>query len=103
MVAAVLPFRVGPDLHPSQTCRPFHWDEAVVDVKWPPLFPLKIISGLLLFAVSFAMKEMVAAHQAKLGEHFHQGAVAKASGVFVVPNSVGVEITRKNSSVLREQ
>lgn len=71
MVAMTLPFRVGPDLDPLHFLRPRQRYEAVVNVKRALLLPLKIVGVLLLFAMSFAMKEMVAANQAKLGEHFH--------------------------------
>jgi hypothetical protein len=71
MVTMTLPVRVGPDLDTLHIRRPGPRDETVVDVKRALLLPLKIVGGLLFFAMSFAMKEMVAAHQAKLGEHFH--------------------------------
>jgi hypothetical protein len=58
-----LPFRIGPDLNAFNNRRPFLWDEAVVDVKWALLFPLKVVGKLLLLAVTFAIKEMVAAHK----------------------------------------
>ena len=71
MVTMAAPVRVGPNLDTLYLRRPAQRDETVVDVKRALLLPLKIVGGLLFFAMSFAMKEMVAAHQAKLGEHFH--------------------------------
>jgi hypothetical protein len=62
MVATAFPFRIGSDLDTLHIRRPVPRDEAVVDMKWALLLPLKVISGLLLFAVPLAMKEMVAAY-----------------------------------------
>jgi len=81
MVTAIFPFHVGPDLDALHIRRPFLRDEAVVDVKRALLLLLKVVSRLLLLAVSFAMTEMVAAHQAKLGEHFHQSKPQRLGGV----------------------
>ena len=78
MVAMTLPFRVRPNLDTLHIRRPDPGNKAVVDVKRTLLLPLKIVRGLLLFAMSFAMKEMVAAHQAQFGKHFHQGAMVQA-------------------------
>ena len=71
MVAMTLPFRVRPNLDTLHIRRPDPGNKAVVDVKRTLLLPLKIVGGLLLFAMSFAMKEMIAAYQAQLGQHFH--------------------------------
>jgi len=81
MVTMTLPVRVRSDVDAFHIRRPGLRYEAVVDVKRALFLPLKIVGGLLLFAMSFAVKEMVAAHQAKLGEHFHQGAMAEPGGV----------------------
>ena len=75
MVTTSLPFRVGPDLNALHPRRPFLRDEAVVDVKLATLLLLKIVGRVLLFPVGFAMREMVAAHQAKFRKHFHQDAI----------------------------
>ena len=73
MVATMLPFLVGPNVDAFEMLRPFLWNEAIVDVKPLVLFPLKVVSSLFLAAVRFAMKVMIAAHQAQVRKHLHQG------------------------------
>ena len=55
MVAMTLPFRVRSDVDTFHTRRPGPRYEAVVDVKRALFVPLKIVGGLLLFAMSFAI------------------------------------------------
>jgi len=81
MITPIFPIRVRPDFDPLHPSRPYFRDETVVDVKRALLFPLKVVGRLFFFPVSFAMKEMVAAHQTQLGEHLHQPAMVQIGSV----------------------